>query len=124
MQRKFALRNETSARGADTNMAAKPPVLVEIIELSSLGAGNVFRFFSEVFNDEILISKQDDQYVAVSGFCPHFGGPLECRKSDYYCPWHGLSFNKETLKSERGQNELKLSVYKVEINQRRLVIKK
>ena len=94
------------------------------VDIDAVTPSGYLRFFSETFSDEILVVSLDDTFIAVSGFCPHFGGPIECRRADLYCPWHGLSFSKETLKSQRGSNELALQQYSVRVEGGQLVITK
>lgn len=87
----------------------------EYIDLSTLDGQGRYTFFSEVFLDELLIVKRGTELKVVSSFCPHFGGPLEYHCDHYYCPWHGLKFNGQTFKSERGERDMRLKVYAAKI---------
>ena len=55
-------------------------------------------FFSEIFRDEILVYKVDQEYFACSTFCPHFGGPLKNTNNVLRCYWHGWEFDRKTHK--------------------------
>ena len=52
-----------------------------------------YRYLSEIFDDEILIYEIDQNLFAISGFCPHFGGPLEVGESKINCYWHNWNFD-------------------------------
>ena len=47
----------------------------EVIDIKKLP----IKYFSKIFNDEILIYKVNEEFFAISTFCPHFGGPLEIK---------------------------------------------
>ena len=72
-------------------------------------------FYSDKFQDRILVYKFDGEFFAVSQFCPHFGGPLELRSKDIYCPWHGLSFGCKNNSTNHPTSQLSLQSYNVNL---------
>ena len=73
------------------------------------------KFFSTVFNDEIIIYQKDQKLFAISGFCPHFGGPLSVEESKINCFWHDWSFDPETLKCVNKKINIRLRSYGVKL---------
>ena len=88
---------------------------LEQIPVSKVEEAGQYKFFSEVFQDELLVCSSDDGFVVISGFCPHFGGPLERVEGGFYCHWHGLHFCEKWMKSTRGKNDLKLRRYEIRL---------
>lgn len=72
-------------------------------------------FYSDKFRDRILIYKFDGEFFAVSQFCPHFGGPLELRVKEIYCPWHGLSFDCKNKSTNHPTAAMSLQSYNVNL---------
>ena len=72
-------------------------------------------FFSKVFNDEIIIYQKEQKFYAISGFCPHFGGPLNVESSKINCFWHNWSFDLETHKCINQRFSRKLRSYGIEL---------
>ena len=72
-------------------------------------------FFSTVFNDEIIIYQKDQKLYAISGFCPHFGGPLAVETSKIHCFWHNWKFDLKTHKCVNQEVNIKLQSYGVEL---------
>jgi nitrite reductase (NADH) small subunit len=57
------------------------------------------------------------QYQALSGSCPHEGGPLAdgaLLGDSVVCPWHGFDFNLRTGACD-GAPDLSVSVYPVKV---------
>ena len=82
-----------------------------------------FRFYSTVFRDEILIYRHEKVLYAISGFCPHFGGPLEYEKGALNCYWHGWNFDAFTHYCKNRKINLKIKSYFVtEINEFKVAI--
>ena len=73
------------------------------------------KFFSEVFNDEIIIYRKDQKLFAISGFCPHFGGPLAVESRKISCFWHNWQFDLESHKCVNQQVSIKLQSYGAKI---------
>lgn len=73
-------------------------VLTEKILKNLLSPDNTYRFISNIFKDEIYIYSDNGSYKAISGFCPHFGGPLTIEGNFLTCNWHGWKFDTKTLR--------------------------
>lgn len=72
-------------------------------------------FFSTVFNDEIIIYQKEQKLYAISGFCPHFGGPLAVESSKIHCFWHNWKFDLETHKCINQKVTIKLQSYGIKL---------
>ena len=69
-----------------------------------------------LFNQQILLSRLNDNYGAIEGICSHQGGPIIDAKIEdgvIRCPWHGHPFNPLNGKSLGHDADLKS--YKTEI---------
>jgi nitrite reductase/ring-hydroxylating ferredoxin subunit len=73
-----------------------------------------YRYLSEVFMDEILIYDVDGVLYAISGFCPHFGGPLEVKQGTIHCFWHDWKFDLHKHKCLNKQVNLRIRSYRIE----------
>jgi len=51
------------------------------------------KYFSSIFNDELILYQVDEKLFAISSFCPHFGGPLEVKGGKINCYWHDWDFD-------------------------------
>jgi len=50
---------------------------------------------------EVLVyNKGGDDYLAYVSFCPHFGGKLEIKDDQLYCPFHGYKFDLDEGKCQ------------------------
>ena len=81
---------------------------------------NISKLYDQEGNTEesILSAKQakktsENNFYAVSSFCPHFGGPLAFTGKDIRCYWHGWRFNLISYKCSNRQVNCKLKNYKV-----------
>lgn len=75
---------------------------------------NQYRFISNVFSDEIYIIFYNNSYKAISGFCPHFGGPLTLNMNgEFHCYWHDWKFDVHSLTCKNFSFKKKLKEYKV-----------
>jgi nitrite reductase/ring-hydroxylating ferredoxin subunit len=72
-----------------------------------------YRFISKVMNDEILLYSIDDKVYAVSGFCPHFGGPLVLKDKSLNCYWHDWSFDATEFFCTNRKINIKIKNYSV-----------
>ena len=81
----------------------------EICSLESLPR----KFFSEIFNDEIIIYEVDNSLFAISSFCPHFGGPLEVKNGKINCYWHDWDFDIRSHNCVNKKVNLSLYSYRV-----------
>ena len=80
-------------------------------------------FFSTVFGDEIIIYQNKQKLYAISGFCPHFGGPLAVELSEIHCSWHNWKFDLETHICVNQKVNCKLQSYGVkQISTNRVLI--
>jgi nitrite reductase/ring-hydroxylating ferredoxin subunit len=68
----------------------------EYISKIKLDHNKTYRFISEIFHDEIYIYYYQGAFNAISGFCPHFGGPLTLKDNTLFCYWHGWKFNAKS----------------------------
>lgn len=85
----------------------------EIIKKSKL-QNNEYRFLSKVFSDEIYVVFIDNNFIAISGFCPHFGGPLVLNDdNEFHCYWHDWKFDIVDLKCINNNYKRSLKSYKV-----------
>ncbi len=69
-----------------------------------------------LFNQQILLSRLNDNYGAIEGICSHQGGPIIDAKIEdgvIRCPWHGHPFHPISGKSIGDDADLKS--YKTEI---------
>ena len=73
-----------------------------------------YRYFSEVFEDEILIYELDQNLYAISGFCPHFGGPLEIKEGKINCYWHDWDFDIRKHNCVNKKVNLSIRPYKIQ----------
>jgi nitrite reductase/ring-hydroxylating ferredoxin subunit len=83
----------------------------EIIKKKLLYKNNTYKFLSKKFEDEIYIYMKDDIYHAISGFCPHFGGPLDYSDGIISCYWHGWKFCPKTYKCTNHDVNIKIKKY-------------
>lgn len=72
------------------------------------------KFFSKIFNDEILVYEFENDLYAISSFCPHFGGPLEVKKGKINCYWHDWDFDIRNHKCVNKRVNLSLCAYKAQ----------
>lgn len=72
-----------------------------------------YKFFSLTFNDEIIIYESKGQLYAISGFCPHFGGPLEIEGEKINCYWHDWDFDPLTHQCINKRVNISLTHYKI-----------
>ena len=79
-------------------------------------------FFSKVFNDEIIIYQKEGNLYAVSGFCPHFGGPLKVESDKLHCFWHDWKFDLVTHQCINRKVNITLQSYGVELISRTRVL--
>lgn len=81
------------------------------------------RYISKIMNDEILLYSLDGNIYAVSGFCPHFGGPLELKNGVLNCYWHDWSFDAVEFSCKNRGIKIKLKKYPVEkLSENRVLI--
>ena len=90
----------------------------EVIQKNLLNPDNTYRFMSIVFSDEIYVYHFTDKYYAISGFCPHFGGPLTLKNHKIECLWHGWEFHPENFNCTNHQVNCALKEYKVSLGTR------
>lgn len=75
---------------------------VKVSALSSLSRGSVTQV--EASEQPYAICNVDGQVYALSGTCPHAGGPLgegTLQGAVVVCPWHGFEFDCRT-----GENDM------------------
>ena len=72
-----------------------------------------YKYISEVFMDEILIYELDQNLFAISGFCPHFGGPLEVKGGKIHCFWHDWNFDLRKHNCLNKKVNLSVRPYKI-----------
>jgi len=74
-----------------------------------------YRFHSNLFSDEILVYFYNDNYFAVSGICPHFGGPvtLQNKNNQLHCYWHNWCFDPLNFNCTNMKTSIKLRSYVV-----------
>ena len=85
----------------------------EIVKKSCL-KNHEYRFISKIFSDEIYLVFLDDNYIAISGFCPHYGGPLKINKNnEFHCYWHDWKFDVNNLSCKNYSYKNKLKKYNV-----------
>ena len=72
-----------------------------------------YKYMSEVFQDEILIYELNQTIFAISGFCPHFGGPLELKDDKIHCHWHGWDFDLRKHNCLNKKVNLSIRQYKI-----------
>ena len=54
--------------------------------------------FSDSLHGELILFKlKNGELKLVSGYCPHFGGPLDFNGENLICPWHDYRFEIESL---------------------------
>jgi nitrite reductase/ring-hydroxylating ferredoxin subunit len=94
----------------------------EIIQKNLLNSDNTYRLISIVFNDEIYVYYFNDRFHAISGFCPHFGGPLVLKKNKVECFWHGWEFHPENFNCTNHQVNCALKKYTVTAGADHLII--
>ena len=71
------------------------------------------KFFSKIFNDEIIVYELDGVLYAISSFCPHFGGPLEVHNDRINCYWHNWDFDKKNLSCINQNVNIRLYSYSI-----------
>lgn len=71
------------------------------------------KYMSEVFQDEILIYELNQTLYAISGFCPHFGGPLELEDDKIHCYWHDWDFDLRKHNCLNKKVNLSIRQYKI-----------
>jgi nitrite reductase/ring-hydroxylating ferredoxin subunit len=71
------------------------------------------RYISKVMGDEILLYTLNGKIYAVSGFCPHFGGPLELKDKSLTCYWHDWSFDAAEFFCKNRKINIKIKKYSV-----------
>lgn len=96
--------------------------MVEILLKTKLSSDNSFRFISSNFNDEIYIYFYQGSFLAISGFCPHFGGPLTFKDNNISCYWHGWRFNPASLLCTNHKVNIHLKKYSVQDKGKYLII--
>lgn len=96
----------------------------ETIEITKIDKKDGYRFISQKFNDEIYIFFDMDRlsFRAISGFCPHFGGPLKYKDHLLSCYWHGWKFNPKNLRCINHHFKKKIKEYTIIIKDNCLVI--
>lgn len=72
-----------------------------------------YKYMSEVFQDEILIYELNQTLFAISGFCPHFGGPLELKDDKIHCYWHDWDFDLRKHNCLNKKVNLSIRQYKI-----------
>jgi len=72
-----------------------------------------YKYMSEVFQDEILIYELNQTIFAISGFCPHFGGPLELKDDKIHCYWHDWAFDLRKHNCLNKKVNLSIRQYKI-----------
>jgi 3-phenylpropionate/trans-cinnamate dioxygenase ferredoxin subunit len=67
---------------------------LELIKVADIPAGGtkIVPFFGR----ELHVYFSRGRPKAVANACMHFGGPLECKDSQFVCPWHGARFDMES----------------------------
>jgi nitrite reductase/ring-hydroxylating ferredoxin subunit len=88
-------------------------IIKEIISISVVDKSKGYLFESDKFNDEILVYFKENNYFAISSFCPHFGGPLSFSGEDIRCYWHGWKFDLNSHKCINRQVNCRLKTYNV-----------
>jgi len=73
------------------------------------------KFFSDVFVDELLVYKHENEYFAISTFCPHFGGPLVLAEGKLNCYWHDWDFHLTEHHCINRRIDVKAKRYKVQL---------
>jgi nitrite reductase/ring-hydroxylating ferredoxin subunit len=56
----------------------------------------------DFFGRPALLYRRDEAIVGALSICSHLGGPLELRRDQLVCPWHGASFDATSGKCARG----------------------
>lgn len=82
----------------------------EVIDIKELP----IKYFSKIFNDEIMIYKVNKEFFAISTFCPHFGGPLEIKEGKINCYWHDWDFDSKSHFCTNRQVKISLFSYGIE----------
>ena len=72
------------------------------------------KYFSEIFNDELIVYEVDEKVFAISSFCPHFGGPLEVKNGKINCYWHDWDFDMRNHNCINKKINLSLYPYRIE----------
>jgi len=72
------------------------------------------KFFSFLINDEIIIYDLNGVLMAISSFCPHFGGPLVVTGHKINCYWHDWSFDISNHFCINKKVNLRLKSYSIE----------
>lgn len=95
----------------------------EIIKKKLFNGKGEYRFLSSIFSDEIYVCLINDEYVAISGFCPHYGGPLKLNSNnEFHCFWHDWKFDVNSLKCKNFSFKNKIKKYNVINNTDHLII--
>jgi nitrite reductase/ring-hydroxylating ferredoxin subunit len=87
---------------------------IERVDLSDLKQDQ-HKFFSDVFVDELLVYKHENEYFAISTFCPHFGGPLVLAEGKLNCYWHDWDFHLTEHHCINRRIDVKAKRYKVQL---------
>jgi nitrite reductase/ring-hydroxylating ferredoxin subunit len=85
-------------------------MLTEICTFQSLP----YKYHSTIFNDEIILYEYEDKLIAISSFCPHFGGPLEIGEGVISCYWHNWIFDICNHHCINKKIKLSIRSYKIE----------
>ena len=73
----------------------------QIAKITELANGEMKSY--EVDDNQVLLVRQNDQFYALSGTCPHYGAPLAqgvLHDHRIICPWHHACFNAKSGKLE------------------------
>jgi nitrite reductase/ring-hydroxylating ferredoxin subunit len=64
-----------------------------------VGQSPVYVWINE--KTEVMVFQESGKIRAISSLCPHMGAQLVWRNESktVFCPWHGLEFQGDTLKS-------------------------
>ncbi|MGC9331320.1 MAG: thiamine pyrophosphate-binding protein [Bacteroidales bacterium] len=90
------------------NSQPKAPEWVKVAETDELKSGQTKKL--NLHNQQILLSRINENYGAVEGICSHQGGPLIDAKIEdniIRCPWHGHPFDPVSGKSLGHDADLK-----------------
>lgn len=97
--------------------------LVEICSLKKFNEKKKYTIWVDQLNDEIHLFKENENIVAVSSVCPHFGGPLDSKESSIFCSWHGWEFGKKDGQCLNRKVKTKLNFYSVIVENDKISIK-
>lgn len=94
----------------------------EKVLIENLDKDNTFRFISKIFRDEIYVYFHDGSYRAISGFCPHFGGPLKFKENYLACHWHDWKFDAKSHKCMNHDINIVIRSYTIAVEGKILMI--